>query len=223
MRLTLILAAALLAASNTSAATIRDGGVRVQGERIALNVADFARVGQTGSGRSITAGHGNPYEKGPGDRRPYGRFDPFGVSWIDSGDGDRTVWTVRHDKAFTRLTFALTDAFDQKRDDRYGGKSYFRLKAAGATWSIDKREKNGTLHWITILLDDPVKRLKVRFITRVNDGWGVIAPSVEPIPLPAAGWMLLAGAAALVGLRSARGVSDLTAARKGRCNGTVEL
>jgi hypothetical protein len=197
MRLIAVTLLAALIATSAAAATIVETSPGT-GDKLSLKVADFQRVGQKGSGLSITAGGGNPYKKRPIDPRHFGRFNPLGGSWIDSGDVDRTVWTVKHDKRFTSLNFAVIDAFDQKRDDRYGGKSYFRLKVAGATWEIAKREKNGTMHWITILFDDPVKKARIKLITRLNDGWGVAAPTVEPIPLPATAWRRLAGAGALV-------------------------
>ncbi len=130
-----------------------------------------------------------------------GRFDPFGGSWIDSQDRPTVVWTIERATPFRSVRFALTDAFDQPSEPKWGGDSFFSLKAGDATWSIAEREADGTLHWLDILLDAPTTRTELTFSTRLNDGWGVREATVAPVALPATGLLLLGALAALAGVR----------------------
>jgi hypothetical protein len=195
-----LLVAGLLSAP-AHAATITEVGGSAGGKALALSTADFVGSGPCGSGKSVINDGCSVVKKDASSPRPFGRFDPLGGAWVDSQDRNHIVWTVNQDTAFTSLNFALTDAFDQKRDDRYGGKSYFSLSVGNATWTIDKREKNGTLHWLTVLFDAPVNSASLTFETRLNDGWGVSEASVAPIPLPPTALLLLGGVGLMAWMR----------------------
>jgi hypothetical protein len=196
---------ALLLAAPAGAVTITEGDGPGAASPLAPDPDAFAGFGPCGSGRSLINDGCSVAVKDGESPRPYGRFDPFGGPWIDSQDRPRIVWTVERDAPFTTIRFALTDAFDQPRDDRFGGESHFSLSAGDAIWRIASREANGTLHWLEVVFDEPTTRAKLTFRTRLNDGWGVRAAGVAPVPLPASALMLLGGAGLLAALRRSRG------------------
>lgn len=198
--------AALLSAGTVQAATIIEETTG-RGTPIALDVADFVGSGPCGYGGSvINDGCSVVLKSDPDAPDAYGRFDPLGSSWIDSQDLPEVEWTVSPGETFQSLTFALTDAFDQNPDELLG-ESFFKLTVDGAEWSIAQQETNGTLHWITMNFDQPVTSTMVGFSTRLNDGWGIkaalVSPDVvpAPVPLPAAGWLMLCSMCALIALR----------------------
>lgn len=208
MRVVVMSALAVMAtAGGASAATIKAGGPSV-GTQVALDPADFVGSGPCGYGNSVV-GDGCSVVLKTDRNAPdaYGRFDPNGLTWIDSQDLRSVSWTLSHAKAFSSLTIALTDAFDQGCS-RVLGCSSFSLASAGATWSIDTRRENGEIDWLTIAFDAPVTTATVEFSTRLNDGWGIVAAVVDdspveppaPVPLPASGLLLAFG---LLGLASA--------------------
>lgn len=163
---TLFLVAAL-AAQPALAATITLDGPPAIGTATPLLPSDFKGSGLAGSGRSVD-GDGLGWAVNSPKGAAYGRYDPRGGDFIDSQDRALSVWTyTRPDSAaFNTLTFALTDANDQRN-------SHFSLAAAGTRTSIASRESSGTLHWVRITLDAAVRELKVVFRTKLNDGFGI--------------------------------------------------
>lgn len=188
----LTLAAALLAGT-ANAATITEVPGPAVGLPVELDPGDFTGRGPCGSGQSVINDGCSVVIKDETSPRPYGRFDPLGVEWIDSQDRRRIAWTPALPEPITSLTFALTDAFDQPHDARYGGGSFFRLRVDDALWEIPAREANGTLHWLTVAFDRPTIDPSLRFITRLNDGWGVSSATATPVPIPAALPLLIGG------------------------------
>jgi hypothetical protein len=164
---TLFLAAALVAAQPALAATITLDGPPTIGTAAPLLPGDFAGSGKAGSGRGVDR-DGLSWEVNSAGGAAYGRYDPRGGDFIDSQDRGLTVWTfARPDSAaFNTLSFAVTDARDQR-------KSFFSIGAAGTRTSIKRREANGTLHWVSIALDQAVREIRVVFSTRRNDGFSV--------------------------------------------------
>jgi hypothetical protein len=150
---------------------------------LSTNVGSFSGYGDNGSGKAACGDKSTTQVKDGATPFPYGRYDPNGGAWIDSNDLSHVAWNVDIGKKLKGVSFALTDAHDQKN-------SWFRLKVDGATWSIKDREANGTLHLITILFDQPVDTARIRFSTRLNDGWGISQVTAAPVPVPPA--MLLA-------------------------------
>lgn len=193
---------ALLLAAPAGAVTINEVSGPGSGSPVNMDPADFVGSGPCGSGGSVVNDGCSVVLKNADSPRTSGRFDPFGGAWIDSQDRPDIVWTVKGSTPFGSVRFALTDAFDQLPADRFGGESFFSLGAGDAFWSIASREADGTLHWIEVLLDAPATRVDLAFHTRLNDGWGLrqasVSPFLAPVPLPAAGLLLLGGLGALV-------------------------
>lgn len=195
MRKTLL---ALLVAAPAHAVTITEVAGPGRGSPVDPDPAAFQGFGPCGSGGSVINDGCSVVVKDATSPGLSGRFDPFGGSWIDSQDRPTIVWTIERAQPFTSVRFALTDAFDQPPEARWGGESFFSLTAGDATWSIPEREADGTLHWLEILLDAPTTRTELTFATRLNDGWGVREAQISAVPLPAAG-LLLVGALAGLG------------------------
>lgn len=203
-------ALALTMASGASAATIIEGGPLV-GSQVELDPSDFVGAGRCGYGGSVVDdGCSVVLKSDPDAPDAYGRFDPNGATWIDSQDLSEVTWTVTRETAFTSLTIALTDAYDQPDDDDLGP-SYFNLASADALpWSAgDTRRLSGVLDWLTITYDAPVTTAEVVFTTRLNDGWGIVAAVVDgtpaPVPLPASGALLVVGLAGLAAAKRRKG------------------
>ncbi len=193
--------ALLLLAAPAHAVTITEVSGPGGGSPLDPDPAAFQGFGPCGSGGSVINDGCSVAVKDASSRGLSGRFDPFGGSWIDSQDRPQIVWTIRQATPFNSVRFALTDAFDQGPNVGLGGASFFSLAAGDATWKIDQREPDGTLHWIDVLLEAPTTSTQLTFDTRLNDGWGVRQASVATVPLPAGGLLLLAAIGTLAGLR----------------------
>ncbi len=194
---------ALFLATPCYAVTINEVSGPGRGSPLDPDPAAFTGFGPCGSGGSVINDGCSVAVKDSSSPGLSGRFDPFGGSWIDSQDRPTIVWAVERASPFTSVRFALTDAFDQPAEDRWGGESFFSITAGDATWTIPEREADGTLHWLEILLDAPTTRTELTFNTRLNDGWGVrgTSVSVAPVALPATGLLLLGAIGAMAGLR----------------------
>jgi len=189
------------AAQATSIVVTAEPGI---GAPIALNPGDFSETGTCGYGESvINDGCSVALKSDPDAPDAFGRFDPWGGQWIDSQDLAEVTWTLSPGRTFNRLIFALTDAYDQPYNEDLG-ESFFTLSVDGADWSIDQQEANGTLHWITVLFGEDRTEAEIHFSTRLNDGWGIRAAMVAPVPLPATGLLMVAGLGGLATVRRRR-------------------
>jgi hypothetical protein len=196
-----------LMATPAHAVTINELTGRGPGEPLGLDTNVFVGEGPCGFGASVVGDGCTVVFKDQNSPSPFGRFDPFGETWVDSQDREKVVFTVARATPFSAISFALTDAFDQLPSASLGA-SFFSLTVGDAIWSIPEREENGTLHWLEVVFDAPTMLAFLTFETRLNDGWGVsqarIAPAPPPpppVPLPGAGLLLLGGLGLLVGLR----------------------
>jgi MYXO-CTERM domain-containing protein len=160
-------------------------------------VGRFSGGGPAGSGGSVCGDARRVQVKTPNSPAPFGRYDPDGGRWLDSNDLEEVVWDVDVGRAIRGLSFGLTDAHDQP-DSR------FSFAVEGARWSIAEQEANGTLHLIRVMFDAPVDRTQVVFSTRGNDGFGIVSPTVQPVPLPPAALLALSGLGALALARRRR-------------------
>ncbi len=174
------------------------------GKAIDLSVDDFERVGNCGGGRSVVNdGCSVVIKADPAAQDAYGRFSqPPSDYWIDSQDIDELKWTVASANAFTSLTFALTDAYDQANSNF--SMSYNQANTWEPLWKITNRQANGNLVWLTINFDEAITTAMFLFSTKVGadyDGFGIsnVSISPSPVPLPSAALLLLSGVALLGG------------------------
>lgn len=169
----------------------------------ATNVGSFTSLGGTGTGHSaIKGGHGlevrqdNPFK--------WGRHGLEANKWLDSNDTYGMAWQVSGLDTFNALTFFLTDVAD------VGAK--FSIKVgetlSGIIIGEHARTANGTIHFVRILLPEPVSDLLVELRhNRLNDGFGidgVMVARIAPIPVPPAAALLVSGVVLLAGLRRRR-------------------
>jgi hypothetical protein len=193
----------LALAAPAGAATITEVAGPGTGTKLALNVVDFAASGLCGFGKSVINDGCSVVKKAdPTATHAYGRFDPLGGEWWDSQDLAFVDWAVKSDVAFTSLTFALTDAFDQRPAPKFGLlDSNFALAVDGTLWSIAARQANANLKWLTVEFGEAVTSANLHFFTRTNDGFSISSATVAPVPIPAGVWLLGTGIAAFFGLR----------------------
>lgn len=192
---------ALLMASGAHAATITEAAGPAVGTPMALSPSAFTGSGPCGSGLSVIGdGCSVVLKDDPNASHAYGRFAPLGGSWIDSQDLSHVTWNVASDVAFTSLTFALTDAFDQGTAKAFGP-GHFNLTVDGTMWEIAARQPNANLYWLEVLFGAPTTYAELVFRTRSNDGWGVSQASLAQVPLPASLALMLGGIAAFAFMR----------------------
>ncbi len=218
MKLSIAAVAGLLLAGSVQAATIAETTAPVNGREWVLSADQFdGGAGPCGNGKSVD--HRDrcavSLETIDSGAARYGRYNPLNSTsgFIDSQDLPQIAWTISADTAFTRLTFAVIDAFDQAYEDGLGD-SFFQLTAAGAEaadaagWMLDHRQANGNLHWITVEFAQATQTATVDFFTRQNDGFAIAAvrldADVAAVPLPATSGLLVAGLGSLATLRSRR-------------------
>jgi hypothetical protein len=130
-----------------------------------------------------------------------GRFNltPSGSLWLDSFDSQDVSLALNLPSNATGLGFYMTDLDDQGADTQMSV-----LGAAGSLLgSFDLTPANpgdGSYFYVAIsFMGTDVTGLQFTHNDSA-DGWGVDDFSaVAPVPLPAAGWMLIAGLGALFG------------------------
>lgn len=171
------------------------------GTPVPMDATNFKRLGLCGDGGSVIGDGCSVLDKDDPDAPDaYGRYNPFNINldWIDSQDIDLLEWTVSSAVPFTSLAFVLIDAHDQPG-------SHFKMFYEGdEIWEIASQLPNRNVFWLLVTFDDPVTTAVFNFSTRLNDGYGIVAPRVQPVPLPPAALLLLTGTALIAGLRRRR-------------------
>ena len=125
----------------------------------------------------------------------YGRYNvtPGGSNWLDSNDREGIDWTFTAPGSFSfqKIAFMLTDLDDV-------GRIIFGISVNGGaavTRPLSEVAGNSRLHLVTMMFDQPVQTFTMRMANGTGDGFGLdgarIAAMPAPVPLPAAGLLLL--------------------------------
>jgi hypothetical protein len=172
-------------------------------------IGSFSGIGkEKGSGYTAVNGGKHVEVRSLGNRafRTSGRFNPERINqnYLDSNDKRGVKVEVSGIGKFNALAFFLVDVADEGATfSIHAGKQKFSA-IAGA----DGELRNSSILFVRILLDKAVSNLTVRFKhNKTNDGFGIagaMAAKITPIPLPAGGWLLLAGLGGLGALARRR-------------------
>ena len=129
---------------------------------------------------------------------------PGGALWLDSFDSTDVILDLMLPSNATGIGFFMTDLDDQGADTQL--ELFDSADASLGTFDLTPgAQSNGSVFYQAIdFMGADVSKLQFT-LTDPADGWGIDDISVTaPIPLPAAGWMLLAGAGALAGVARRR-------------------
>lgn len=166
---------------------------------LSTNLGTFSGSGRPGSGGSVCGDRSSVQVKDGSIPNLFGRHNVADdVAWIDSNDLEHVTWDVDIGKAFRELSFAVIDANDQK-------KSFFDIIVDGHSWSLTDRQTDGSVHLIKIVFGGAVDRARIEFRTSHNDGYGLTAMKVAPVPLAPALIPALTALALLAGVGYRRG------------------
>lgn len=136
---------------------------------IELNAADFARVGECGSGQSV--GAGGCFAHDVNDLQvKFGRN--FGE--IDSQDANQ-LWTINFTQPRRAVEFSVSDMMDMSWSEA------FRITVDDATWETTARRGNGTLSYFRVTFDKVVRSTSILLehvglqpgTNQSGDGFGV--------------------------------------------------
>jgi hypothetical protein len=176
-------------------------------------VGSFAGFGTAGSGdTAVDCG------SGLGDGacvKPLGtaggRYATDGANWLDSNDMNGIEWTIpgangKPTNAVTAIAFLLTDIDDV-------GSLQFAIEVSSGELLASEVNSDGvgtrpepdaTLHLVEIGFTAPVELVQITMTNGNGDGFGIDSVGMNVVPLPAAGWMLLAGIGGLVAMKRRR-------------------
>jgi hypothetical protein len=171
------------------------------------SVGQFTGTGSTGGGQSaFDCGGGvgatscvRSDDDPSGVPGPFGRFALDGENWLDSNDMTSVLWEIPGGATigmFSHIAFFLTDLDDV-------GSLRFFITVNGDI--VEQRPggnnnlgTDGTLHLVTMKFSSLVGGATILMTNGVGDGFGIDKIGVSAVPLPAAGWMLLAGVGGLL-------------------------
>ncbi|TNF64832.1 MAG: VPLPA-CTERM sorting domain-containing protein [Rhodobacteraceae bacterium] len=178
------------------------------------SVGSFTGLGTAGSGSTAVSCGGAAVGDGACVKpagSAGGRFATDGQNWLDSNDMESILWTIPGPDgapfaAITRIAFLLTDIDDVdwvRFNIQAGG------DAIGSTQnSVSGGLRDGRLHLVTMDFSEAVRNVAITMTNGRNDGFGIdsVGVAVAPVPLPAAGWLMIAGLGGLAALRRRRKV-----------------
>jgi hypothetical protein len=198
-----------LLASPAMAATITEA--RLSGDSYALDPGEFTTLADVFTAErpddSVTTSCGAPADgrrailKCASDAIPDGRYGLDGQPWIDSADIGLLKWVVNFDKPVSAFGFGVTDAADTRQRD--WSDPFWKLIVGDASIDHPRRfnDEGEPVTWYTILFDAPVRSASLLMRTGVGDGYGIVSATTAPVPLPAAGLMLMGAIGLLAAAR----------------------
>jgi hypothetical protein len=132
----------------------------------------------------------------------FGRYNTDGESnWLDSNDLNEIVWSIPGGavlSAFNRIAFLMTDVDDV-------GDIIFQIaaggQAVGSTVNDGNGQPNGRLQLVTMSFSDLVSNLSITMRVGQGDGFGIDGVKIAAVPVPAAGFLLLAGLGGLAAFK----------------------
>ena len=209
------LAAAALIAGPALAVTITND--RLAGEAYELDPTQFASLstffeprGSVTTSLGVRADGRHAILKNLADAIPDGRYNPDGedIPWIDSADIGLLRWDVTFTKPARAFGFGVVD--DADTPTRFSPVPFWRLAVGGATVDAVRRlnDSGEPVRWYTILFDQPTRSASLTMRTAVGDGYGLVGPTVAPVPLPAAGLLLLGAVGVLAAVRRPRRAAE---------------
>lgn len=171
-------------------------------------VGIFDTLGGKGTGSSVI-GTGTDLAVRTKGKNHSGRKNttPGGQFYLDSNDTFGIGWNVglAGDMSFNSVAFSLSDAADQG--------ARLEISAMGEVLDTLVKLPNANVKFVVISFEEMIQSAMINFTNfgkgetlRTNDGFGIddaTVASVSPVPVPAAGLLLL-GALGGLGLRARR-------------------
>lgn len=158
----------------------------------------FSTLGGTGTGTSVT-GNGKDLAVRTGNNAGRVNTTLGGSRFLDSNDTFGMKFDLFGTVAFDTILFTLTDVADAAGS--------LTITSGLASQTIAFKRANGLKDSVLVLLDGFTNSASVELrMNKLNDGFGLDdvtfgrsteTSGVAPIPLPAAGWMMLAGLGAI--------------------------
>ncbi|MEE4203283.1 MAG: VPLPA-CTERM sorting domain-containing protein [Halieaceae bacterium] len=169
------------------------------------DVGTFTSIGGAGSGSTCTQSGGSPdceflslFDTNPNGQ---GNLVPDDGIWsLNSNDTFGVVWDVVAPFGdFNRVVFGMMDAADQ-------GATVTVTSTDIADTAVFQSQTSGNAKLIVIDFAAKVGSATITIDNggKLNDAFSVDGASVGVVPLPAAGWMLLAGIGGLAAMRRRR-------------------
>lgn len=179
-----------------------EGAAQGEGEvapTFSTAVGSFTSTGGTGSGGTVSGLAGNTGEELALRRgNVYGRTDQVGGTWfLDSNDTYGIEWSVSTGSMFNTVMFALTDHAEY---------STMTIEAGGMTRTISGIG-GSVSQLIAIDFGSLVSSAVITLDQATNDGFSIDGAQVgvAPVPLPAAGFLLIGGLGGLAMMRRFKG------------------
>ena len=110
--------------------------------------------------------------------------------WLDSNDNETIDFKLRRTRKVQFLTSDLADVY-----------GFFRLQAGDASYEINEFRENGERFLFTVIFDPDETDRTITLTSTRNDGFSIGPVVFAPIPVPAAGFLLLGAVGVLAAVR----------------------